>query len=249
MTREMNMICAIHQPQFMPWLGYLDKIARCDKFVFLDNVQFKKNEFQNRNRILVAGQTHWMTVPVEFRFGDTLAEVAVCADPKWRVKLTRTVEQQYRKAPHFDAHMPGFADLIAQPWPNLAALNIASVRWLLQAFGMQADLCCSSDFEGLSADPTRRLVDLCLRVGADAYLSGSGGRKYLNERLFAESGLALHYQDFAHPVYPQGNRGGEFVSHLSALDALFHVGGGAEGRRAAGLEPAAANAGEDPVTG
>ena len=243
------MKCAIHQPQFMPWLGYLDKIVRCDKFVFLDDVQFKKNEFQNRNRILVSGQAHWMTVPVGFRFGDTLARVAVVSDSKWRAKLLRTLDQNYRKAPGFASHFPGFADLLGRAWPNLAELNMATVRWLLEAFGIEADLCRSSEFEGLSTDPTRRLVDLCLRVGADAYLSGSGGRQYLDSRQFEDAGIALELQDFAHPVYPQVNGSGEFVSYLSALDALFQVGGGAEGRRAAGLESAAATANEAESSG
>ena len=240
------MKCAIHQPQFMPWLGYIDKIARADRFVFLDDVQFKKNEFQNRNKILVAGARRWMTVPVGFRFGDTIGKVAVVADVKWRTKLIRTVELNYRETPFFDTFMPGFAELIGRSWPNLAELNMASVRWLLEAFGIEAGLCRSSEFEGLSQDPTGRLVDLCVRTGADTYLSGSGGRQYLDSRQFEEAGVALEFQGFAHPVYPQVNGSGEFVSHLSALDAVFQVGGGVAGRRAAGLEQAG---GEDPMTG
>ncbi|HAS83112.1 MAG TPA: hypothetical protein DCS43_10680 [Verrucomicrobia bacterium] len=230
------MKCAIHQPQFIPWLGYLHKIQAADVFVFLDDVQFKKNEYQNRNRMRVGGMSQWITAPVQFRFGDCLNAVQLSDEPKWRGKLLRTLEVNYAKTPFFAAYMPGFADLIQRPWPNLAELNIACVEWLMNVFEMDRNAVRrSSRMDGLRDDPTLRLIDICRQVGADTYLSGAGGRHYLDIDRFATEGLTLEFQTFEHPVYPQHPHKGEFVPYLAALDGLFNVGGGMQGRRLLGL--------------
>lgn len=230
------MRCAIHQPQFIPWLGYLHKIQSADAFVFLDDVQFKKNEYQNRNRMLVGGSVQWITAPVSFRFGDPINVVQVSGDQKWRSKLLRSIEINYGRAPFFDAFMPDFASLVQREWSDLAELNIACVEWLLKVFDSDASSTCrSSQIDGLRSDPTLRLIDLCRHVGADTYLSGSGGRHYLEMDRFASEGITLVFQDFVHPVYPQHTHKGEFVPYLSVLDGLFNCGGGMQGRQLLGL--------------
>ena len=230
------MICAIHQPQFIPWLGYLHKILSADVFVFLDDVQFKKNEFQNRNRMLMGAGVHWATVPVSFHFGDAIHAVKVSDDHKWRQKLIRTITLNYQKAAHFETFMPEYTRIIEQKWPNLAELNIASVLWLLEAFEIPPPaIYRSSQWQGLSADPTGRLIDICKTLDADTYLSGAGGKGYLDTAQFASADVTLTFQDFTHPVYPQKINKGAFVPYLSALDGLFHCGGGPEARHMLGL--------------
>jgi len=221
------MICAIHQPQFIPWLGYFDKIRQADVFVFLDNVQFKKNEFQNRNRILTPQGPRWLTVPVSFRFGDPINGVRVPPDTRWRKKMVRTVEQCYRKAPGFDVCFPTFSELIMDvTWESLAELNIATVLWLMELLDLHTPTVRASDLEPLEDDPSGRLIDICRKVGADTYLSGAGGREYLDAARFAEAGVNLRFQHFEHPVYRQGDAFDEFVPNLSALDFVMWNGPG-----------------------
>lgn len=226
-------VCAIHQPQFLPWLGYLDKIRRADRFVFLDDVQFKKNEFQNRNRALVFGQAKWITVPVSFKFGDTLRQVGIAASNDWRRKTWATIEQNYCSTPFFEAYAGGLKELLFQAWDNLALINAASVEWLMRCFDMTTPLSFSSDMAGLDSDPTGRLLDICRRLGADVYLSGAGGRGYLDTAAFGKAGVRVEFQEYRHPVYEQKSNGasGEFVPFLSAIDALCNAGGGEEGRQ------------------
>ncbi|NOY80702.1 MAG: WbqC family protein [Kiritimatiellaeota bacterium] len=215
------MICAIHQPHFIPWLGYFDKIFRADVFVFLDCVQFKKNEYQNRNRVLTPQGPAWLTVPVSFRFGDRIDQVKVAADGRWRKKLLRTVAMSYARAPGYAAAFPGFeAIILEESWRSLAELNTATVLWLLDLFGIRTPTHRCTDLGPLSDAPTGRLIDICRAVGADVYLSGAGGRDYLEQELFEAAGIELVFQDFEHPVYPQGGRG-RFVSHLSAMDRVM----------------------------
>lgn len=232
------MIVAIHQPQFLPWLGYLHKIAACDAFIFLDNVQFKKNEFQNRNKLLVSYEPKWITVPVSFKFGDTLHQVRVPDATGWRETMWKTIEHNYQRAPYFEAYAFSFRELIMQPWNSLADFNEATVRWLLQVFGIATPLHTASHMPDAVNDPTGRLVELCKMLAATAYLSGTGGHDYLDEALFKKAQLKLLFQTFKHPVYRQtiGRRPGQaFASHLSAFDGLMNCGGGADGCRALGL--------------
>lgn len=235
---EKIMKCAIHQPQFLPWLGYLHKINSVDKFVFLDNVQFKKNEFQNRNRLLIAGTVRWLTVPVSFSFGDTLMETHIAETVPWRKKMMHTLDLNYTKTPYFQEFRDGFERVIEQEWENLAELNEATVRWLMKCFDIRTELSISSQFPDISPDPTRRLIDICRRVGADTYLSGAGGHKYLEPSEFEKAGIKLEFQRFEHPVYPQHTlkQGSAFIPCLSAIDGLFNCGGGAAGRKKLKIE-------------
>lgn len=241
------MKCAIHQPQFLPWLGYLHKIHNVDKFVFLDNVQFRKNEFQNRNRVLVAGAARWLTVPVSFKFGDTLRETRIAGIVPWRKKMMRTLDLNYARAAYFHQFREGLASVIGQEWKNLAELNAATARWLMKCFDMHTETAISSQFAELNPfqngwNPTQRLIEICRRVGADTYLSGAGGHNYLAPAEFEKAGIKLEFQEFQHPVYPQlhGSRftkkGAEFVPCLAAIDGLFNCGGGAAGRKRLNIE-------------
>ncbi|MFO7869935.1 MAG: WbqC family protein [Kiritimatiellia bacterium] len=230
------MRCAIHQPQFLPWLGYLNKIHSADIFVFLDDVQFKKNEFQNRNRIRVGGEAKWITVPVSYDFGNSIRETRIASGPDWRRKMKLTLRQNYSKAPFFKDFAPALFELLDRKWKNLAELNIASVKWLTECFEIRTRTLISSDLtKDISSDGTTatdRLIQICAQVGADTYISGAGGRGYLEEEKFETAGLALEYQDFLHPEYPQCyTYGNGFLSYLSAVDGLFNCGGGAEGRK------------------
>lgn len=234
------MKCAIHQPQFLPWLGYLHKINSVDVFVFLDNVQFKKNEFQNRNKIRVGDEARWITVPVSFKFGDALNDIMIAEDSKWHRKMCSTIEHNYGKAPLFDAYGPELIQLLGRPWTKLAELNRATVEWLMECFGIQTKVLVCSEMPDFNSEPmgqgdggsaTQRLIDICRHVGADMYLSGAGGRDYLDSTKFEDSAIKLEFQNFLHPVYPQcySHTGCDFISHLSAIDGLFNCGGGTEG--------------------
>ena len=222
------MKCAIHQPQFLPWLGHFHKIAMADAFVFLDNVQFRKNEFQNRNRIPVADGVRWLTVPVSHRFGDEIRAVRVANDRPWRRKISGTLEHVYRGAPHFAQHYPALQELLERDWHDLASLNMASVRWLMSAFGIQTPTVVASSLDGLGTDRSGRLADICRAVGADTYISGAQAQCYLDAEPFSRAGVKVEFQQYEHPVYARTDEV-PFISHMSAVDGLFMCGGGEAG--------------------
>lgn len=214
-------LVAIHQPNFLPWPGFFHKWMIADAMVLLDTVQFEKNEWQNRNRIKTAQGACWITVPVHYRFPQTIREVTV-AGGNWRRKLCATVEQAYAKAPHFRRYWPELRAVLHEEHEMLAELNVALIRLVGAWLGCAARLYLASEMGVDESDPTARLVALTRAAGGDAYLSGREGRNYLRREAFEAAGLALYFQAVEAPRYPQLH--GPFVSHLSVLDLLFNTG-------------------------
>jgi len=213
-------ILAAHQPQYLPWLGYFDKMAQADVFVLLDNVQFKKNEWQNRNRIKGPSGPQWLTVPVRHKFPQSIAEVEVRESEPWRRKHLRALESNYGKAPFFDDEIPLLRAVLERPWSSLAELNVELVRRLARRLGIDTRIRLGSELAA-RAHPTLRLVDLCTALGADTYLSGAGG-DYLEHEAFTDAGVTLQFQAYEHPVYRQ--LWGEFEPFLSLVDLLMNCG-------------------------
>ncbi len=213
---------SIHQPQFLPWLGYLDKIDRADLFVVLDSVQFKKNEWQNRNRIRTAQGTQWLTVPVLHNFGQRISDVRINQTTDWRAKHLKSLEMHYAQAAHRDHVMAGLRAIYQRSWDRLADLNLAVIRWLLGEFGIATPLRLSSDMP-LPDEPTERLIEICRITGATSYLAGAGARDYMDFGKFEAAGIPVEVQDFRHPLYRQCYE--PFIHGMSAIDLLLTCGG------------------------
>jgi hypothetical protein len=223
-----NRLVAIHQPNFFPWLGYFDKIRRCDVFVVLDDVQFARGgagNWSNRVRLMVGGQPAWISMPVKSaqRGMQKINEVEISSDVPWRIKMTKTIRMHYAKAPHFPAVFPWLEPLIMNPTPSLVDYNLAAIRAICDALSLDtAKFRLSSTLES-RGQATELLISLVQGVNGTAYLSGDGAGGYQDEQQYEEAGVGLQLQRFAHPVYPQG-KSAEFVPGLSIIDALMHCG-------------------------
>lgn len=215
------MLVAVHQSQFLPWLGYLDKLDRADVFILLDTVQFKKNEWQNRNRIRTAQGWQYLTVPVLHEFPQRLDRVRINNQTDWRRKHLRALDIHYRKTPFYDQYAKALRDLYALEWEQLAPLSAATIEVLAGAFGITTPIVKASRFEARE-EQSGRLVDLCKAVGGDRYLAGAGGRDYMDVAQFEAAGIAVEFQDFIHPEYGQVYQ--PFIAGMSAIDLLFNCG-------------------------
>ncbi|MBN1882214.1 MAG: WbqC family protein [Deltaproteobacteria bacterium] len=221
------MIVAIHQPQYLPWLGYFHKMHQADAFVFLDTVQFKKNEYQNRNRIKGPQGPQWLTVPVLQRLGQDIRDVRINTTVNWQKKHIAALGSCYGRAPHYGAYRDALQDLLDRPWELLSPLNIEVTKLIASSLGIDTQLYLASEMDGVSDDRDRRLIEITQRLGGDMYLAGVGGRDYMNLATWEKAGIDVLFQQFEHPVYPQIFDG--FTSHLSAVDLLFNTGGEAMG--------------------
>jgi len=211
----------IHQPQFLPWLGYLDKIDQADLFIMLDTVQFKKNEWQNRNRIRTAKGWQWLTVPVLQQFGQRIDEVLINPTVTWKAQHLRALDMHYARAPYRNRYLAQLRELYSAPWNKLSDLNKATVQWLLEAYGITTPVHRAVDYAARD-EPTDRLTDLCQAVGATEYLAGPGAEHYMDKPRFESSGVRLDIQVFQHPIYRQVYE--PFEPNLSALDLLLMQG-------------------------
>lgn len=216
------MIVAVHQPQFLPWLGYFDKIRRADLFCYLDNVQYKKNDWQNRNRIKTAQGWQWLTVPVHYRFPQKIKEVRINNTVNWKKKHLQTLATNYNRAPLFKEFAKLFEEVYSQDWEFLSELNIALIERLKTKFRLDRVPFVKSSEMNLREDPTDRLIDICKELKADSYLSGQDGVKYMDLERFRQSGIRVVVQEFIHPVYPQLFK--DFQANMSVVDLLFNCG-------------------------
>jgi len=215
-------IVAIHQPQYLPWIGYFSKLLKADVFCYLDNVQFKKNEWQNRNRIKTSQGWKWLTVPVAYRFPQKINEVKINNAVDWRKKHFQTLISNYSKAPFFKEHVSFIEHAYAREWEFISALNIFMIEYIREKLGLGDKPTVLASHLNLSDDPTGRLIDICTFLGADTYLAGRDGARYMDLDKFKAGGIRVLTQDFQHPRYPQ--LFGEFVSNLSVIDLLFNCG-------------------------
>lgn len=217
------MILSVHQPQYLPWLGYFDKVARSDRFVFLDLPQYKKREFQNRNRIKGPDGEIWLAVPVltKGKFDQPIKDVAIDNTQDWQKSHWQTLSLHLKKAPHWERYAPGLQAFYQRPWERLSDLNVEMTAWFFAQLGVATPWQMESAL-GTTTQSTERLIELCRKTGTDAYLSGSGGKAYMDESRFAAEKLGLKYQHYEHPTYAQ--RYGGFLPYMSVVDLLMNAG-------------------------
>ena len=217
-------VLSVHQPQYIPWLGYFDKIKNSDLFVYLDCCQYKHREFQNRNRIWTTNGELWLAVPVlvKGRREQRIKDVMINNDSRWAESHWRSIKTVYAKAPYFDEHEEVFSDIyLKKEWRFLMDLNIEITSYLLKCFDINTPVRLESDI-GTESLSTERIAQLCEKTGSNVYLSGSGAKAYLDEKYLLDKGIETKWQDFQHPEYLQFNNNGNFVPYMSALDCIFN---------------------------
>lgn len=219
-------VVAIHQPNFFPWLGYFDKLAKCDVFVFLDDVQSPKTggTWQNRVKLRRGPVGRWITAPVN-RDYHGLRQVGQIEfiDQPWRESMLHTLATDYGRAPAFQESMEVLRPLILNPEQNIAKYNRHAIATIAARLGIDRPVFHWSSEWRVDAQSNELLAHLTKAAGGDTYLCGGGSAGYFDSAVFAAAGLATVVQDFQHPVYPQAP-GGEFVPGLSVIDSVMHCG-------------------------
>jgi hypothetical protein len=224
-------ICAIMQPTYLPWIGYFALMDMADAFVFLDDVQLSKQSWQTRNRIKgESGKELLLSVPVRHAGAQPIKDVEIDGS-HWIAKHVKSFTQNYRKAPHFSDAVGLYEPALQSGATKLCDLNIAIITAVADRIGITGKRVRSSGIAAKSDDRRDRLVDICKAVGADTYLSPAGAAGYLSEDdgegQFAAHGMALLYQRYEHPTYPQIN--GAFLPYMCVLDLIANVGLAAAG--------------------
>jgi hypothetical protein len=217
------MLVAMHQPEHLPWIGFFEKMMRADLFVLLDDVQFSRGDFQNRNRVKGPASVQWLTVPVLHKFPQRLDAVEIAGN-SWQDSHWKTLTSCYGRAPYFKDFGCAFEEFYRRSWTNLVTLNLSAVKLLASVFGIDTPIILSSELK-TSGHKSDLVLDICNRVGATAYYSGRTGSTYLNREAFRSAGVDILVQRFEHPVYRQRfMKSHDFVPNLSVIDLLFNCG-------------------------
>ena len=220
----MKKTVTIHQCEHLVWLGLLDKISKADVFILADNFQFKKNYYENRNKIRTKDGWQWLTVPVEKDNHKPINEVKIINDIKWQLKYLNTIKQNYQKSEKFNFYYLDIENIILGNWSSIGHLNERLLKLFLNWFNIKTSIIRSSELNLQHLNEgTITLLEICQKVGADTYLSGSSGKDYLDLSLFEKNNIKVVFHEFTHPVYKQQYE--PFIPGMSALDYLFNLGG------------------------
>ncbi len=215
------MIIFVHQPEYIPWLGFFDKLARCDTFVIYDDAQYQHGGFHNRNRIRTLQGWDWLTVPIIHGHPQTIKDVKISGD-QWKNKQLNLIVSNYEKTPYFQMYYPIIKDAINFNHELLIGLNLHLIKAIAELLGIKAKMMRSSEFPYAGKEKNEKLVSMCKFLGADVYLSGSGGKNYVDETLFTAANIEVQWHNYVHPVYRQRFEG--FQPNMSIIDLLFNEG-------------------------
>jgi len=204
-------------------LGFFDQMYKSDVFVIYDDVQFDKHGWRNRNRIKTAQGIQWLTIPVltKGREKPLINEVLINNHSDWRKAHFGSIKQNYSRAPFFSTYINVFEEIYAKEWEYLIDVNMAFVHALMDKLQLDREILFSSKLD-VPETKTHRLVNICVKFGATDYLTGDAAEDYIDESLFIEKNIRLHYHYYNHPNYSQMY--GEFVPFLSVIDLLFNEG-------------------------
>jgi hypothetical protein len=196
---------AIIQSNYIPWKGYFDIANRVDEFILYDDTQYTKNDWRNRNLIKSPSGKKWLTIPVTVQnLHQNINEVTI-ADRQWPVRHWNSIQNDYRRAPHFLDYRDRFEDLYLNT--NSTRISQVNHRFLVAIFDILAvttKLTWSTDYGSIAGKRSERVVNLCAAAGATHYLSGPAGKAYIQPEQFAAAGIELEYMDYAgYPEYPQ----------------------------------------------
>jgi hypothetical protein len=217
------MIVAAHQPSYMPCLAYLDKMAKSDLFVVMDDLPFEPNRFQNRQRIKVSDGDGWLTVPVVPQPDARICAARIDTTVAWRRRTWVAIETHYGSAPYFNVYADDLRDVFAQRWDRLLDLDLHLLELARSWLRIHVPIMRASSL-GLAGAGTARIIDLCKRVGATGYLSGSGASGSLDAEQLCRAGITMVWQHFDHPGHAQRYPEIGFLPHLAFIDLVLNCG-------------------------
>ena len=213
---------AIHQANYFPYPGFFHKINQADVFVIQDDVKFV-NRITNRNKIISSSEYTWINVPIKKGHKSLpIMDVKINNEIPWGKINLKKICAGYNKAKFFHLYKDYFENLYKKEWNNIFDLNFETIKQVLRWLDIKVEIVIESELR-VSGQPTERLVKVCKKLGADTYISGIGGKKYLDEKLFKNNNVNLQYQNYIPITYNQ-NLSKSFIPNLSIIDLLFNEG-------------------------
>ncbi|MCF6465674.1 WbqC family protein [Clostridium sp. Cult2] len=216
------LIITAHQPNYIPWLGFFHRMNYVDKFVILDNVQFTKDAFIQRNKIKTSNGELMLTVPVKVKTDTLIKDVLIDNSQSWQKRHWLSIKYNYNKSPYWDYLSNELEDIYNKNWIKLFDLNMKIIELIRNKLNINTEIIIASELKQDFGKKTNLLIALCKHLEADTFFSGAGSKTYIEQEKFNQNNINLFFQNYNHPIYKQ--RMGNFISHLSILDLLFNCG-------------------------
>lgn len=215
-------IISIHQPGYHPWLGFFKKILDSDIFVLLDDAQYEKKQWHNRNKIRTSNGSSWISVPVKSQFGSNLNEVKIDSSIDWKKLHMKSISLNYSRARYFKQYFNHLEKIYQKEYDFLIDINMEIIKFLLKELQIKTKTIFSSELNTLEKG-SNRILEICKKLDADMYISGILGKNYISIDDFQNNNISVRFQEFQHPIYQQCFE--PFIPNMSAIDLLFNEGG------------------------
>ena len=221
------MIVSIHQPNYLPWIGFFDKIKRSDTFVLFDDVQFPrgKKHFGHRNKIKTNAGEKWLSVPIKNKsdlvpFNKTIINY----ETDWRLQHCNLIKEFYKRSKYFLDYYEKISNIIMEKHNSLTDLSAELIVYFMKELEINTELKYSSNLVDNNVSGGEKIFKILEELDATDYVTGSGpgSMRYINEDEFKNKGINLHWQFYEHPKYEQLY--GDFIPYLSVIDLLFNYG-------------------------
>ena len=215
-------IVAIHQPEYLPWLGFFKKMINSEIFVFLDDAQFDKKGWQNRNRIRTKNGTVLLSVPVHAHSYPNINEITIDNNKNWSKRHKKSILFNYAKAPYFEEFKDFIESVFEKKFEYLVDLNTEIIKFIMNELEIKPKIIFSSNLN-ISKKGSDRVLEICKAVDADYYITGTvWAQSHLRIEEFKKSNIHVEFQEFQHPIYKQIH--GKFIPEMSIIDLLFNEG-------------------------
>jgi len=214
-------IVSIRQPGYLPYLGFFKKIQSVDEFIFLDDVQYSRGDWDNRNKIRTTEGSLWLTVPILNNSKKLLNEVKIDNSTNWIYKHKSAIKYNYKNTPFFNQYWDNIEEILDKSYTKLFELNIELINYFISVLKIKTKIIFSSDLN-LNSVGSEKILDICKVCNAQTYLSGELGTNYLNENIFKKERVEVIFEKFIHPTYLQKYE--KFIPNMSIIDLLFNEG-------------------------
>lgn len=214
-------LISIRQPGYFPYLGFFKKIESADVFVFLDDVQYTRSDWDNRNKIETTDGPMWLTIPILNKSKEFLNEVKIDHTQNWIYKHKSAIKFSYQNTPFFDLYWKDIESILDKKYTKLIDLNMKLINYFKSVLDINTETVFSSDLK-INSNGSEKLCQICMKLKADTYLSGELGQNYLDLKLFENNQIKIIFEEFKHPTYSQMNS--KFLPNMSIIDLLFNEG-------------------------
>ena len=215
------MITTIHQPNYLPWLGFFDKIIKSDLFIILDDVEYSKNCFINRNKIKTTNGDMWLSLPVLYKSSSNINEILLDNKQAWKRTHKNSIINCYSKSKFFKKYWPEIESYYDKDYDKMVDITVPMIKLFTKILDINTEIVLSSTLD-VNTRGSDRILDICKKVNATTYISGANGKDYLKKEDFVLNNINITFQEYSHPMYNQ--RFDNVIPYMSIIDLLFNEG-------------------------